>query len=129
MTEEERYDELRRLKFKAIDLFAEYPDLNKKEVVGAIISAATGMSMASDTGNKDVTREMLLEAFEATNDQELEAFLELSPAHVKSIIGYAVDFRDYGAARAEYEARKDDYDSLYNNINYLSQQKDQGISL
>ena len=130
MTEEERYDELRRLRNNAITLFAYQPDLKDERVVGAIISAATGMSIASDKGNKDNTREMLLEAFKAVdgvNDEELNPFLELSPTHVKAIIGYAVDFRDYGAALAEYESRKDDYDSFYSCANYLKEQK--GISL
>ena len=126
---EERYEELERLKIQAIDLFANQPNLNDKKVVAAIITAATGMSIASETGNKEATREMLLEAFGVTNDEEVNSLLDMSPTYVKALTGFAVNFNDYGAARVEYESKQYEYDKMFGEVNYLNQQKSNGIQM
>ena len=133
MTEEERIDELRRLKNQANMLFAydetlepsERPDLEDKRVIAAIVTAANAMCIASDLSQlKQATNDMLLEAFGAANDEEVNKLIGMGPQYVGAIIPFKVDFNDYGAARTAYEARQYDYDSMFRQANYLEQTKE-----
>ena len=120
---EEREEALKILQYAAIRTFCKIPsDLNDPKTVGAIISAASNMAIASDDEldyHMEPTREALLEAFDVENNPNIAEFSEMAPQYVKPLIGYSVDFKDYGAARAEYESDKDSYNMVFGQAKYI----------
>ncbi len=87
----------------------------------AIITAASEMAIAADEpviSKEDVEAKLLSMITVSGEAKELVGML--SPQYVQQIIGYSVDFRDFGAAKSNYNAKKSEYDELYGNINALS---------
>ncbi len=127
---EEREENLRLLKNAAIRTFCKIQvELTDPKVIGSIVSAASNMAMASDIGSYDATYKSLLEAFKAENDEETVRYSELAPQYVQSIIGYTVDFKNYGVAKAELKAAEatgiGDYNFIFGQAQYLNDTKDQ----
>ena len=125
---EEREEDLRLLKNAAVRTFCKIPvELTDPKVIGSIVSAASNMAMASDIGSYDATYESLLEAFKAENDEETVRYSELAPQYVQSIIGYTVDFKNHGVAKAELEAAEatgiGDYNFIFGQAKYLNETK------
>lgn len=121
---EEREIELRTLRFAALDAVCKNQvDLKKPEVVASIITAASRMAVATDKYSPDVTCESLIEAFNASDNNEVISLIGMGPQYVKSNIGYSIDFNDYGAACAAYEADKEKYNRLFSQAQYLYDNK------
>jgi len=98
-------------------------DKTLPHVQAAIISAASNMAMAgkfAQDGVESVSPEMVMEellrAYAAKGNEAVEDLIGMSPAYVKSAIGYSVDFTDLSRARVAYEAQASEYDDLYSTV-------------
>ena len=130
---------------KAEKLFVQNgADLHDPRVMAAITAAAGGMAMAGDIVSKHDAYDAILAALVSLSDENLnyesyEAVLaslqdekyrsiyalveQMTPDYVKSAIGFATDFFDYGAAVSAYNSQRGMYDELFNRIKYLNQSK------
>lgn len=107
------------LKNEVLNMFIKKDcDLKTENVMAAVITAASNMSLATDKMfmSKDAIEESLLSLFELKDNERAKMLLGMSPAYVKSNIGYSVDFYDFGIAKLEYDDKKEQYDSMYQHI-------------
>ena len=117
---DDRVAELMTLKIAALDVFCKKQvDLKRPEVIASIITAASGMAVATDKYSSDVTMESLLEAFDSLDNETITNLVGMGPQYVKQNIGYSVDFNDYGGALAAYESDKDNYNRVFSQAQYL----------
>ena len=101
-------------------------DMNKPIVLASLISAASGMSLASNNIiDSETTRDELLNLYCQSENESLRNLSYLNSNYVKVNIGYSVEFEDYDKASACYNSQKQIYDSLYNQIAQRSKEHQQ----
>ena len=90
-------------------------DMTADNVNAAIVTAASKMAIPSGIIGQEEVATYLGEDL----PDEAKSLIGMGPQHVEQIIGYSVDFNDGGAAYAEYNSSKEDYDALYSSIKSL----------
>ena len=108
----DREDSLKELKELAINTFCGVSvDESDLDVIGAIVSAASGMALKlRDFETRDATRESLLEAFDASLDG---VDTDMDPDNVGDTIDYWINFDSSYEAQAEYSENSDAYDTIF----------------
>ena len=101
-------------------------DMNKPIVLASLISAVSGMSLASDNIiDSETTRDELLNLYGQSENESLRNLSYLNSNYVKANIGYSVEFEDYDRVSACYNSQKQIYDALYNQIAQRSKEHQQ----
>lgn len=84
--------------------------------IAAIASAADWMGKCTDFNfSEDAVRNSVIDLFGKSDDERVKMMSHVNSGTVKSVLGYAVQFEDYNAARMAYEApgQVDLYNALY----------------
>ena len=116
-------NEEKRVWLQVKDLFIKKGAFADENVRAAAITAASKMALA---GDEILLREAdVIDALKNGLTEEGMAKIGMGPQYVQNIIGYSVDFNDFGNASAAYNAQKEQYDNLYHNIMALNMQKSQ----
>lgn len=106
-----------QIKQMAIDLFVKKEvDLTAPHIIAAIISAARGMSLCSETVSPDDVVDTLLEAFEVKGNPEVETLVGMNSSFVKQNIGFSPVFEDASVAIMNYTVQAGSYEALYGAI-------------
>ena len=84
------------------------------QVIGAIVTSAGAMALQSEKVSREDTIAELLDLYGKTDDEEVNQLVGMGPQYVSKLIGFSVNFNDYGNASLEYQQRKSQYDDIYN---------------
>ena len=127
MSEEDR--ELFKLRDLASNIFVKNDaDITQPRVIAAVTDAARNMSLVSGIASKEDTHDAILDAFGAKDIDYISSMVEtMSPTSVKSIIGYSVNYMDFGSAYVNYNAQKALYDALYNEVNLINKHNEKSL--
>lgn len=106
-----------QIKQMAIGLFVKKEvDLRAPHIIAAIISAARGMSLCSETVSPNDVVDTLLEVFEVKGNPEVESLVGMNSSFVKQNIGFSPVFEDASIAMMSYTNQSASYEALYEAI-------------
>jgi len=105
------------------DAFIRKDELARKDITtytdhikAALVTTASEMSKATDfvfDDKEDKLVDVLLGLVEDPEGKVKELTDYMDPGTVKALIGFSIDFRDYGHAKAYYETARTELDNLY----------------
>lgn len=103
-------------------------DKTKPSVIAAILTASSEMAKCSEVATEEGTLVVLGPLFNPEGNKDIQSLVGMSPNYVRSNIGYSVDFRDPGMATVNYQAQKEQYDQIYNEVARQMEQQKGSIS-
>ncbi len=95
----------------------EHMNVSSPNILAALITASSMMAIPSDgIATRQMVETELLDLYGKAEDEQVLQLIGMSPSFVKTNIGFSVDFQDYSSAYVAYQAEKDTYDKIYEQI-------------